>query len=117
MRLTGVCSRLRDVHTDPCNITMMHAYRKKGRAGGHGPDDLRVLLLPVSEHPRFARLLHHLIDNVKSAPLVPVTLAETNFWAVTANFWAVGPSEQPKSWTAASYNNAGRALYDRSSRR
>eukprot|EP00873_Tetraselmis_striata_P033069 jgi/Tetstr1/453333/TSEL_040324.t1 len=94
MRRTGVSCRLRDVHVDPCNITMMHAYRKKGRAGGHGPDDLRVLLLPVSEHPRFARLLHHLIDNVKSAPLVPVTLAETNFRAVITNFWLGGGPER-----------------------
>eukprot|EP00873_Tetraselmis_striata_P000258 jgi/Tetstr1/420522/TSEL_001066.t1 len=52
--LTGVSCRLRDVHVDDYNITLQ-VYREKGRAGRRGPDDLRVLLLPVSEHPRVAR--------------------------------------------------------------
>eukprot|EP00873_Tetraselmis_striata_P036098 jgi/Tetstr1/456362/TSEL_043097.t1 len=49
MGLTGVSCRVRDVHVDSYNI-IMHVYREKGRAGRRGPDDLRVLLLPVSEH-------------------------------------------------------------------
>eukprot|EP00873_Tetraselmis_striata_P017527 jgi/Tetstr1/437791/TSEL_002832.t1 len=48
--LTGVSCRVRDVHVDTYNITLQ-VYREKGRAGRRGPDDLRVLLLPVSEHP------------------------------------------------------------------
>eukprot|EP00873_Tetraselmis_striata_P046408 jgi/Tetstr1/466672/TSEL_011160.t1 len=67
--LTGVSCRVRDVHVDTYNITLQ-VYREKGRAGRREPDDLRVLLLPVSEHPRVARLLHHFIDNVQSVPLV-----------------------------------------------
>eukprot|EP00873_Tetraselmis_striata_P024742 jgi/Tetstr1/445006/TSEL_032814.t1 len=66
--LTGVSCRVQDVHVDTYNITLQ-IYREKGRAGRRGPDDLRVLLLPVSEHPRVARLLHHFIDNVQSVPL------------------------------------------------
>eukprot|EP00873_Tetraselmis_striata_P000347 jgi/Tetstr1/420611/TSEL_011699.t1 len=64
---TGVSCRVRDVHVDTYNITLQ-VYREKGRAGRRGPGDLRVLLLPVSEHPRVARLLHHFIDNVQYAP-------------------------------------------------
>eukprot|EP00873_Tetraselmis_striata_P015138 jgi/Tetstr1/435402/TSEL_024311.t1 len=51
----------RHVHVDTYNITLQ-IYREKGRAGRRGPDDLRVLLLPVSEHPRVARLLRYFID-------------------------------------------------------
>eukprot|EP00873_Tetraselmis_striata_P029378 jgi/Tetstr1/449642/TSEL_036710.t1 len=91
--LTGVFCRVRDVHVDTYNITL-HVYREKGRAGRRGPDDLRVLLLPVSEHPRVARILRHFIDNAQSVPLVTVGLAASNFWAVTA-------AEQSKPWTAA----------------
>eukprot|EP00873_Tetraselmis_striata_P034202 jgi/Tetstr1/454466/TSEL_041366.t1 len=90
--LTGVSCRVRDVHVDDYNITLQ-VYREKGRAGRRGPDDLRVLLLPVSDHPRVAPLLHHFIDNVQS-----VALAETKFWAVT-------PSEQSKPWTAATMSD------------
>eukprot|EP00873_Tetraselmis_striata_P020326 jgi/Tetstr1/440590/TSEL_003074.t1 len=79
--LTGVSCRVQDVHVDTYNITLQ-IYREKGRAGRRGPGDLRVLLLPVSEHPRVARLLHYFIDNVQSAPLVTVGLAASNFWAV-----------------------------------
>eukprot|EP00873_Tetraselmis_striata_P005591 jgi/Tetstr1/425855/TSEL_016232.t1 len=61
--LTGVSCRVRDVHVDAYNITLQ-VYREKGRAGRRGPDDLRVLLLLVSEHPRVARLLHHFLDHV-----------------------------------------------------
>eukprot|EP00873_Tetraselmis_striata_P000311 jgi/Tetstr1/420575/TSEL_011665.t1 len=61
--LTGVSCRVQDVHVDTYNITLQ-IYREKGRAGRRGPDDLRVLLLPVSEHPRVARLLRYFIDNV-----------------------------------------------------
>eukprot|EP00873_Tetraselmis_striata_P017363 jgi/Tetstr1/437627/TSEL_026294.t1 len=68
--LTGVSCRVRGVHVDDYNITL-EEYREKGRASRRGPDDLlRVLLLPVSEHPRVARLLHHFIDHVQSVPLV-----------------------------------------------
>eukprot|EP00873_Tetraselmis_striata_P024431 jgi/Tetstr1/444695/TSEL_032543.t1 len=95
--LTGVSCRVRDVHVDTYNITLQ-VYREKGRAGRRGPDDLRVLLLPVSEHPRVARLLHHFIDNVQSAPLVTVGLAASNFWAVTA-------AEQSKPWTVATMSD------------
>eukprot|EP00873_Tetraselmis_striata_P045788 jgi/Tetstr1/466052/TSEL_010639.t1 len=95
--LTGVSCRVRDVHVDTYNITLQ-VYREKGRAGRRGPDDLRVLLLPVSEHPRVARLLHHFIDNVQSVPLVTVGLAASNFWAVTA-------AEQSKPWTAATMSD------------
>eukprot|EP00873_Tetraselmis_striata_P039246 jgi/Tetstr1/459510/TSEL_004877.t1 len=66
--LTGVSCRVQDVHVDTYNITLQ-IYREKGRAGRRGPDDLRVLLLPVSEHPRVARLLRYFIDNVQSVPL------------------------------------------------
>eukprot|EP00873_Tetraselmis_striata_P007617 jgi/Tetstr1/427881/TSEL_017957.t1 len=76
--LTGVSCRVQDVHVDTYNITLQ-IYREKGRAGRRGPDDLRVLLLPVSEHPRVARLLHHFIDNVQFVPLVTVGLAASNF--------------------------------------
>eukprot|EP00873_Tetraselmis_striata_P018324 jgi/Tetstr1/438588/TSEL_027139.t1 len=62
--LTGVSCRVQDVHVDTYNITLQ-IYREKGRAGRRGPDDLRVLLLPVSEHPRVARLLRYFIDNVQ----------------------------------------------------
>eukprot|EP00873_Tetraselmis_striata_P020549 jgi/Tetstr1/440813/TSEL_029120.t1 len=95
--LTVVSCRVRDVHVDDYNITLQ-VYREKGRAGRRGPDDLRVLLLPVSEHPRVARLLHHFIDNVQSVPLVTVGLATSNFWAVTA-------AEQSKPWTAATMSD------------
>eukprot|EP00873_Tetraselmis_striata_P005925 jgi/Tetstr1/426189/TSEL_016514.t1 len=95
--LTGVSCRVRDVHVDTYNITLQ-VYREKGRAGRRGPDDLRVLLLPVSEHPRVARLLHHFIDNVQSVPLVTVGLAASKFWAVTA-------AEQSKPWTAATMSD------------
>eukprot|EP00873_Tetraselmis_striata_P000425 jgi/Tetstr1/420689/TSEL_011774.t1 len=95
--LTGVSCRVRDVHVDDYNITLQ-VYREKGRAGRRGPDDLRVLLLPVSAHPRVARLLHHFIDNVQSVPLVTVDLATSNFWAVTA-------VEQSKLWTAATMSD------------
>eukprot|EP00873_Tetraselmis_striata_P011431 jgi/Tetstr1/431695/TSEL_021220.t1 len=67
--LSGVSCRVRDVHVDDYNITLQ-VYREKGHAGRRGPDDLRVLLLRVSEH---------------------VALVEMNFWAVT-------PSEQSKSF-------------------
>eukprot|EP00873_Tetraselmis_striata_P015711 jgi/Tetstr1/435975/TSEL_024856.t1 len=95
--LTGVSCRVRDVHVDNYNITLQ-VYREKGRAGRRGRNDLRVLLLPVAEHPRVARLLHHFIDTVQSVPLVTVALAETNFWAVT-------PSEQSKPRTAATMSD------------
>eukprot|EP00873_Tetraselmis_striata_P006607 jgi/Tetstr1/426871/TSEL_017085.t1 len=54
-------------------------YREKGRAGRRGPDHLLAWLLPVPEHPRVARHMHHFIDNVKSTPMVFVALAETKF--------------------------------------
>eukprot|EP00873_Tetraselmis_striata_P042624 jgi/Tetstr1/462888/TSEL_007837.t1 len=95
--LTGVSCRVQDVHVDTYNITLQ-IYREKGRAGRRGPDDLRVLLLPVSEHPRVARLLHHFIDNVQSVPLVTVGLAASNFWAVNV-------AEQSKPWTAATMSD------------
>eukprot|EP00873_Tetraselmis_striata_P021101 jgi/Tetstr1/441365/TSEL_029614.t1 len=95
--LTGVSCRVRDVHVDDYNITMQ-VYREKGRAGRRGPDDLRVLLLPVSEHPRVARLLHHFLDHVQSVPLVTVGLALSNFWAVSSD-------EQSKPWTAATMSD------------
>eukprot|EP00873_Tetraselmis_striata_P026641 jgi/Tetstr1/446905/TSEL_034363.t1 len=91
--LTGVSCRVRDVHVDDYNITLQ-VYREKGRAGRRGPDDLRVLFLPVSEHPRVARLLHHFLDHVQSVSLVAVGLAMSNFWAVSSD-------EQSKPWTAA----------------
>eukprot|EP00873_Tetraselmis_striata_P028085 jgi/Tetstr1/448349/TSEL_035632.t1 len=95
--LTGVSCRVQDVHVDTYNITLQ-IYREKGRAGRRGPDDLRVLLLPVSEHTRVARLLHHFIDNVQSVPLVTVGLAASNFWAVNV-------AEQSKPWTAATMSD------------
>eukprot|EP00873_Tetraselmis_striata_P014389 jgi/Tetstr1/434653/TSEL_023744.t1 len=95
--LTGVSCRVQDVHVDTYNITLQ-IYREKGRAGRRGPDDLRVLLLPVSEHPRVARLLRYFIDNVQSAPLVTVGLA-------TSNFWAVNVTEQSKPWTATTMSD------------
>mmetsp|Transcript_12571 Transcript_12571/g.31771 ORF Transcript_12571/g.31771 Transcript_12571/m.31771 type:complete len:241 (-) Transcript_12571:169-891(-) len=95
--LTGVSCRVRDVHVDDYNI-ILQVYREKGHAGRRGPDDRRVRLLPVSEHPRVARLLHHFIDTIQYVPLVTVALAETNFWAVT-------PSEQSKPWTAATMSD------------
>eukprot|EP00873_Tetraselmis_striata_P010656 jgi/Tetstr1/430920/TSEL_020676.t1 len=95
--LTGVSCRVQDVHVDTYNITLQ-IYREKGRAGRRGPDDLRVLLLPVSEHPRVARLLHYFIDNVQSVPLVTVGLAASNFWAVNV-------AEQSKPWTAATMSD------------
>eukprot|EP00873_Tetraselmis_striata_P004498 jgi/Tetstr1/424762/TSEL_015279.t1 len=76
--LTGVSCRVRDVHVDDYNINLQ-VYREKGRAGRRGHDDLRVLLLPVSEHPRVARLLHHFIDNVQSVPLVQQDSAAVAF--------------------------------------
>eukprot|EP00873_Tetraselmis_striata_P025651 jgi/Tetstr1/445915/TSEL_033544.t1 len=51
--LTSVSCRVRDVHVDDYNITLQ-VYREKGRAGRRGRDDLRVLLLPLAEHPRDA---------------------------------------------------------------
>eukprot|EP00873_Tetraselmis_striata_P013977 jgi/Tetstr1/434241/TSEL_023351.t1 len=95
--LIGVSCRVQDVHVDTYNITLQ-IYREKGRAGRRGPDDLRVLLLPVSEHPRVSRLLHHFIDNVQSVPLVTVGLAASNFWAVNV-------AEQSKPWTAATMSD------------
>eukprot|EP00873_Tetraselmis_striata_P005231 jgi/Tetstr1/425495/TSEL_015941.t1 len=95
--LTGVSCRVQDVHVDTYNITLQ-IYREKGRAGRRGPDDLRVLLLPVSEHPRVARLLRYFIDNIQSVPLVTVGLAASNFWAVTV-------AEQSKPWTAATMSD------------
>eukprot|EP00873_Tetraselmis_striata_P011760 jgi/Tetstr1/432024/TSEL_021498.t1 len=95
--LTGVSCRVRDVHVDDYNITL-RVYREKGRAGRRGPDDLRVLLLPVSEHPRVACLLHHFLDHVQSVPLVTVGLAVSNFWAVSSD-------EQSKPWTAATMSD------------
>eukprot|EP00873_Tetraselmis_striata_P026428 jgi/Tetstr1/446692/TSEL_003631.t1 len=95
--LTGVSCRVQDVHVDTYNITLQ-IYREKGRAGRRGPDDLRVLLLPVSEHPRVARLLHHFIDNVQFDPLVTVGLAASNFRAVNV-------AEQSKPWTAATMSD------------
>eukprot|EP00873_Tetraselmis_striata_P015485 jgi/Tetstr1/435749/TSEL_024644.t1 len=97
MGLTGVSCRVQDVHVDTYNITLQ-IYREKGRAGRRGPGDLRVLLLPVSEHPRVARLLHHFIDNVQSVPLVTVGLAASNFWAVNV-------AEQSKPWTPATMSD------------
>eukprot|EP00873_Tetraselmis_striata_P013640 jgi/Tetstr1/433904/TSEL_023084.t1 len=95
--LTGVSCRAQDVHVDTYNITLQ-IYHEKGRAGRRGPDDLRVLLLPVSEHPRVARLLHHFIDNVQSVPMVTVGLAASNFWAGNV-------AEQSKPWTAATMSD------------
>eukprot|EP00873_Tetraselmis_striata_P001127 jgi/Tetstr1/421391/TSEL_012359.t1 len=95
--LTGVSCRVRDVHVDDYNMTLQ-VYREKGRAGRRGPDDLRVLFLPVSEHPRIAWLLYHFIDTIQSVPLVTAALAESDFWAVT-------PSEQSKPWTAATMSD------------
>eukprot|EP00873_Tetraselmis_striata_P038001 jgi/Tetstr1/458265/TSEL_044753.t1 len=95
--LTGVSCRVQDVHVDTYNITLQ-IYREKGRPGRRGPGDLRVLLLPVSEHPRVARLLHYFIDNVQSVPLVTVGLAASNFWAVNV-------AEQSKPWTAATMSD------------
>eukprot|EP00873_Tetraselmis_striata_P002136 jgi/Tetstr1/422400/TSEL_013238.t1 len=96
-RLTGVSCRVQDVHVDTYNITLQ-IYREKGRACRRGPGDLRVLLLPVSEHPRVARLLHYFIDNIQSVPLVTVGLAASNFWAVNV-------AEQSKPWTAATMSD------------
>eukprot|EP00873_Tetraselmis_striata_P039341 jgi/Tetstr1/459605/TSEL_004968.t1 len=48
MGLTCVSCQVRGVHVDSYNITLK-AYREKGRAGRCSPDDLRVLLLPVSD--------------------------------------------------------------------
>eukprot|EP00873_Tetraselmis_striata_P036908 jgi/Tetstr1/457172/TSEL_043822.t1 len=45
--LTGVSSRVQDVHVDTYNITLQ-IYREKGRAGRRGPGDLRA----ISELPR-----------------------------------------------------------------
>eukprot|EP00873_Tetraselmis_striata_P040027 jgi/Tetstr1/460291/TSEL_005591.t1 len=87
----------RHVHVDTYNITLQ-IYSEKGRAGRRGPDDLRVLLLLVSEHPRVARLLRYFIDNVQSVPLVTVGLAASNFWAVNV-------AEQSKPWTAATHSS------------
>eukprot|EP00873_Tetraselmis_striata_P034860 jgi/Tetstr1/455124/TSEL_041976.t1 len=95
--LTGVSCRVRDVHVDDYNITLQ-VYCEKGSAGRRGRDDMRVLLLPVTEHPRIARLLRHFIDTIQSVPLVIVAMAETNFWAVA-------PSEQSKPWTAATMSD------------
>eukprot|EP00873_Tetraselmis_striata_P046618 jgi/Tetstr1/466882/TSEL_011337.t1 len=95
--LTGVSCRVQDVHVDTYNITLQ-IYREKGRAGRRGPDDLRVLLLPVSEHPRVARLLRYFIDNVQSVPLVTVGFA-------TSNFGAVNVAEQSKPWTATTMSD------------
>eukprot|EP00873_Tetraselmis_striata_P023048 jgi/Tetstr1/443312/TSEL_031327.t1 len=95
--LTGVSCRAQDAHVDTYNITLQ-VYREKGRAGRRGPDDLRVLLLPVSEHPRVARLLRYFIDSVQSVPLVTVGLAASNFWAVNV-------AEQSKPWTAATMSD------------
>eukprot|EP00873_Tetraselmis_striata_P009634 jgi/Tetstr1/429898/TSEL_019763.t1 len=95
--LTGVSCRVQDVHVDTYNITLQ-IYREKGRAGRRGPDDLRVLLLPVSEHPRVARLLRYFIDNIQSVPLVTVGLAASNFWAVNV-------AGQSKPWTAATMSD------------
>eukprot|EP00873_Tetraselmis_striata_P035985 jgi/Tetstr1/456249/TSEL_043010.t1 len=95
--LTGVSCRVQDVHVDTYNITLQ-IYREKGRAGRRGPDDMRVLLLPVSEHPRVARLLRYFIDNIQSVPLVTVGLAASNFWAVNV-------AEQSKPWTAATMSD------------
>eukprot|EP00873_Tetraselmis_striata_P016956 jgi/Tetstr1/437220/TSEL_025950.t1 len=96
--LTGVTCRVRDVHVDDYNITLQ-VYREKGRAGRRGPDDLRVLLLQVSEHPRVARLLRHFLDHVvQSVPLATVGLAVSNFWAVSSD-------EQSKPWTAATMSD------------
>eukprot|EP00873_Tetraselmis_striata_P005879 jgi/Tetstr1/426143/TSEL_016471.t1 len=95
--LTGVSCRVRDVHVDDYNITLQ-VYREKGRAGRRGPDDLRVLLLLVSEHPRVACLLHYFLDHVQSVPLVTVGLAVSNFWAVSSD-------EQSKPWTAATMSD------------
>eukprot|EP00873_Tetraselmis_striata_P029745 jgi/Tetstr1/450009/TSEL_003929.t1 len=95
--LTGVSCRVQDVHVDTYNITLQ-IYREKGRAGRRGPDDLRVLLLPVSEHPRVARLLRYFIDNIQSVPQVTVGLAASNFWAVNV-------AEQSKPWTAATMSD------------
>eukprot|EP00873_Tetraselmis_striata_P028397 jgi/Tetstr1/448661/TSEL_035904.t1 len=94
-RFTSVLCRVRGVHVDSYNITM-HVYREKGRAGRRGPDDLRVLLLPVPEHPRVGRLMPHFIDNIQSATLAIAALAETGFSTVAA------PCEQSKSWLARS---------------
>eukprot|EP00873_Tetraselmis_striata_P017492 jgi/Tetstr1/437756/TSEL_026410.t1 len=44
--LVGVSCRVRDVHVDNYNITLQ-VYREKGRDGRRGPEDMRVLLLPV----------------------------------------------------------------------
>eukprot|EP00873_Tetraselmis_striata_P045792 jgi/Tetstr1/466056/TSEL_010643.t1 len=85
--LTGVSCRVRDVHVDDYNITLQ-AYCEEGRAGRRGPDDLRVMLLLVSEHPRIAHLLTHFIDHVQSNPLGYVALAETNLSAVIPSGWA-----------------------------
>eukprot|EP00873_Tetraselmis_striata_P040443 jgi/Tetstr1/460707/TSEL_005894.t1 len=95
--LTGVSCRVQDVHVDAYNITLQ-VYQEKGLAGRRGPDDLCVLLLPVSEHPRVARLLHHFLDHVQSVPLVTVGFAVSNFWAVSSN-------EQSKPWTAATMSD------------
>eukprot|EP00873_Tetraselmis_striata_P034237 jgi/Tetstr1/454501/TSEL_041401.t1 len=96
--LTGVSCRVQDVHVDTYSNITLQIYREKGRAGRRGPDDLRVLLLPVSEHPRVARLLRYFIDNVQSVPLVTVGLAASNFWAVNM-------AEQSKPWTAATMSD------------
>eukprot|EP00873_Tetraselmis_striata_P021571 jgi/Tetstr1/441835/TSEL_030051.t1 len=72
--LTGVSCRVRDVHVDDYNITLQ-VYHEKGRASRRAPDDLRVLLLLMSEHPRVARLLHHFIDNVQSGPVDSAAVA------------------------------------------
>eukprot|EP00873_Tetraselmis_striata_P016595 jgi/Tetstr1/436859/TSEL_025635.t1 len=45
--LTGVSCRVRGVRVDDYNIALK-VYHEKGRAGRRGPDDLCVLLLPVS---------------------------------------------------------------------
>eukprot|EP00873_Tetraselmis_striata_P007549 jgi/Tetstr1/427813/TSEL_001785.t1 len=76
--LPGVSRRVRDMRADAYNITLQ-VCREKGRAGRRDPDDLCVPLLPVSEHPRIARLLHHFINNVKSASKDLAALVETNF--------------------------------------
>eukprot|EP00873_Tetraselmis_striata_P042775 jgi/Tetstr1/463039/TSEL_007977.t1 len=60
-------------------VAWIGVHREGARRAARRPDNLRMLLLLASEDPRVARLLHHFIDNVQSAPLASPALAVTNF--------------------------------------
>eukprot|EP00873_Tetraselmis_striata_P020856 jgi/Tetstr1/441120/TSEL_003110.t1 len=106
MGLNVVSCRVRGMHVDAYNVNL-HVCREKVRARRRGPNDLCVLLLPMTEHPRVAHLLHHFIDNRNGIETFAVTqgLATPGLWNSLNNEWDRYLTDEKKHATRDEYRH------------